>query len=55
VISTFLITLALSGIGLALKFSKLREAGPRPLVLGAILWAAVGATSVGLQSITGRL
>jgi uncharacterized integral membrane protein (TIGR00698 family) len=55
VISTFLITLALSGIGLSLKFSQLREAGPRPLLLGAILWAAVGATSVGLQSITGRL
>lgn len=55
VISTFLITLALSGIGLSLKFSELREAGPRPLLLGAILWAAVGATSVGLQSITGQL
>jgi uncharacterized integral membrane protein (TIGR00698 family) len=55
VTSTFLITLALSGIGLSLKFSKLREAGPRPLLLGAILWAAVAATGVGLQSITGRL
>jgi uncharacterized integral membrane protein (TIGR00698 family) len=55
VISTSLITLALSGIGLSLKFSKLREAGPRPLLLGAVLWAAVSATGLGLQSITGRL
>ncbi|MGW3625287.1 YeiH family protein [Streptomyces sp. NPDC000880] len=55
VISTFLITLALSGIGLSLKFSQLREAGPRPLLLGAILWIAVGAAGIGLQAITGRL
>ncbi|WP_338775783.1 putative sulfate exporter family transporter [Streptomyces sp. DG1A-41] len=55
VISTFLITVSLSGIGLSLKFSKLREAGARPLLLGAILWAAVSATGLGLQSITGRL
>ena len=54
-ISTFLITLALSGIGLSLKFSQLREAGPRPLLLGAILWAAVSAAGIGLQAITGRL
>ncbi|MET7738150.1 putative sulfate exporter family transporter [Streptomyces sp. NPDC005402] len=55
VISTFLITLALSGIGLSLKFSQLREAGPRPLLLGAILWIVVGVTGVALQAITGRL
>ncbi|MER5185237.1 putative sulfate exporter family transporter [Streptomyces sp. NPDC002896] len=55
VISTFLITVALSGIGLSLRFSQLREAGPRPLLLGAILWTAVGAAGIGLQAITGRL
>jgi uncharacterized membrane protein YadS len=54
-ISTFLITVALSGIGLSLKFSQLREAGPRPLLLGAILWVAVSAAGIGLQAITGRL
>lgn len=55
VISTFLITLALSGIGMSLKFSQLRQAGPRPLLLGAVLWVVVGGTGVALQAITGRL
>ncbi|WP_329311051.1 YeiH family protein [Streptomyces sp. NBC_01262] len=53
--STFLITTSLSGIGLSLNFSQVREAGLRPLLLGAILWIAVGTASIGLQTITGRL
>lgn len=49
---TFLITVALAGIGLSLRFAEMRKAGPRPLVLGGLLWAAVALTSLGLQAVT---
>ncbi len=52
---TFMITTSLTGIGLTLNPSQIRDAGPRPLLLGAALWAGVGATSLGLQALTGRL
>jgi len=52
---TFLITTSLSGIGLSLNWSLVRAAGLRPLLLGAILWIAVGATGLALQLLTGRL
>jgi uncharacterized integral membrane protein (TIGR00698 family) len=52
---TFMITMSLTGIGLSLNPSRIRSAGPRPLLLGAVLWAGVGATSLGLQALTGRL
>ncbi|HET6499368.1 MAG TPA: putative sulfate exporter family transporter [Amycolatopsis sp.] len=55
VVGTFLITTALAGIGLSLRFSTMRRAGVRPLLLGAILWVAVAATSLGLQAVTGTL
>jgi uncharacterized integral membrane protein (TIGR00698 family) len=47
---TFLITCALVAIGLSLRPKELRDAGPRPLLLGAILWILVAAGSLGLQS-----
>ena len=53
--SSFLITVALSGIGLATRPDRLRAAGPRPLVLGAVLWVAVAVTSLLLQLATGSL
>ncbi|HEX7353623.1 MAG TPA: putative sulfate exporter family transporter [Mycobacteriales bacterium] len=53
--STFLITVALSGIGLSTRPDRLRAAGPRPLVLGAALWAAVAVTSLLLQLATGTV
>ncbi|MFE9649604.1 YeiH family protein [Streptomyces sp. NPDC006365] len=52
---TFMITMSLTGIGLSLNPSQIRDAGPRPLLLGATLWAGVGATALGLQALTGRL
>ena len=52
---TFLITAALAGIGLSIRPSELRDAGPRPLLLGAILWSCVGLSSLGLQFATGTL
>ncbi|MCD2197354.1 YeiH family protein [Actinomycetospora endophytica] len=54
-VGTFLITTALAGIGLSLRFSDLRRAGVRPLLLGACLWALVGASSLGLQALSGSL
>lgn len=52
-LSLFLITMALSGIGLSTRPLALRNAGLRPLALGAILWATVGISSLLLQAATG--
>lgn len=49
-IGTFLITTALVAIGLSLRPSELRDTGPRPLLLGAILWVLVAAGSLAIQS-----
>lgn len=54
-LGTFLITAALVGIGLSLRPAELRSAGPRPLLLGAVLWIAVALSSLGLQLATGQL
>ena len=51
----FMITVALTGIGLSTRVATIRAAGHRPLLLGAILWALVGATSLLLQWATGTL
>jgi uncharacterized integral membrane protein (TIGR00698 family) len=48
-VSVFLITLALSAIGLSTDVAGLRRAGPRPLLLGAALWVVVAGTSLLLQ------
>jgi uncharacterized integral membrane protein (TIGR00698 family) len=53
--STLLITVALAGLGLGTRPTALRAAGPRPLLLGAALWASVGITSLLLQGVTGSL
>ncbi len=54
-LGTFLITVALSGIGLSLRPAQLRAAGPRPLLLGALLWVLVATTSLGIQAALGQL
>ncbi|MEW2571575.1 YeiH family protein [Streptomyces sp. NPDC047070] len=48
-IALFLITTALAGIGLSTNVRELRRTGPRPLLLGLILWVTVAATSLLLQ------
>ncbi|HVV29378.1 MAG TPA: putative sulfate exporter family transporter [Mycobacteriales bacterium] len=53
--SVFLITMALTGIGLSTRPRALRAAGPRPLLLGGILWVSVGITSLLLQLATGNI
>lgn len=54
-LSVFLITTALSAIGLSTDLAGLRRTGPRPLILGACLWAIVCGTSLLLQLVTGSL
>jgi len=48
-LSMWLITIALSAIGLSTDVRGLRKAGVRPLVLGAVLWVVVTLTSLGMQ------
>ncbi|GAB3476258.1 YeiH family protein [Amycolatopsis cihanbeyliensis] len=50
---TFLITTALTGIGLGLRLTDMRTAGHRPLLLGVLLWLAVSVSSLALQALTG--
>jgi uncharacterized integral membrane protein (TIGR00698 family) len=54
-LASWMITAALAAIGLSTRFRDIRAAGPRPIILGAILWACVGVTSLVLQAATGTL
>ncbi|AEW99528.1 hypothetical protein SCATT_p13350 (plasmid) [Streptantibioticus cattleyicolor NRRL 8057 = DSM 46488] len=48
-LAVFLITVALSAIGLSTEPARLRRTGPAPLLLGGCLWLVVSATSLGVQ------
>jgi uncharacterized integral membrane protein (TIGR00698 family) len=52
-LGTFLLTTALAGIGLSLRYCDMRAAGARPLLFGGLLWAAVAATGIGMQAAFG--
>ncbi|MGN6608730.1 MAG: YeiH family protein [Jatrophihabitans sp.] len=52
-LSVFLITVALSAIGLTTDVAGFRRAGAKPLLLGALLWILVSLTSLALQYGTG--
>ena len=54
-LGTFLISVALSGIGLTIRPAEMRAAGHRPVLLGGVLWVAVSLTSLALQVATGSL
>ena len=54
-LATWMITAALAAIGLSTDLGRLRQAGARPIALGAILWATVAVTSLGLQLVTGTI
>jgi len=54
-VSVFLIAVALAGIGLSTDAAALRRAGLKPLLLGAILWVLVTATSLLVIWLTGGL
>jgi uncharacterized integral membrane protein (TIGR00698 family) len=51
--AVFLITMALTAIGLSTDVAGFRRAGHRPLLLGLALWLAVSATSLALQALAG--
>jgi uncharacterized integral membrane protein (TIGR00698 family) len=46
--STVLITAALAGVGLGVRWVTVRQAGVRPLLLGGLVWIGVAATSLAL-------
>jgi uncharacterized integral membrane protein (TIGR00698 family) len=51
--SLFLITVALAAVGLSTDLAGVRRTGPRPLLLGAILWVIVSVSSLALAAATG--
>lgn len=52
-VAVFLISVAMAGIGLSTDVPALRRTGPRPLLLGGILWVIVSLTSLGIQQLVG--
>jgi uncharacterized integral membrane protein (TIGR00698 family) len=54
-VSVFLVAVALSAIGLSTNVPALRKAGPKPVLLGALLWITVAVASLGLQTLSGTL
>ena len=51
----FLVAVALAAVGLSAQPARIRAAGLRPLVLGAVLWVLVAGTSLLVQAATGLL
>jgi uncharacterized integral membrane protein (TIGR00698 family) len=49
-----LITVALAAIGLSTRLGDLRRTGPRPLLLGGLVWVAVAVASLAVQRATGK-
>ncbi len=47
-LALFSITVALAGVGRGTDIQRIRAAGVRPLVLGAILWAAIAVSSLAI-------
>ncbi|WIB25602.1 putative sulfate exporter family transporter [Curtobacterium sp. MCSS17_015] len=54
-VAAFLITVALSAIGLSTDVAGFRRAGLRPVLLGGSLWIVVSVSSLGLQALTGSI
>ncbi len=52
-VALFLVTVALAAIGLSTDVAGLRRTGPRPLLLGAMLWVLVSVSSLALAAVSG--
>lgn len=52
-LATFLVAVALAGIGTGIGVGDLRRAGPRPALLGGLLWVLVAGTSLAVQALLG--
>ena len=50
-----LITVALAGVGLGANLRKIVRTGPRPILLGLVVWVAVALISLGVQSVYNQL
>lgn len=55
VAAAYLITVALTAVGLSTPLRAMREAGWRPLALGGVLWVLVATSSLVLMALTGHL
>lgn len=55
VLAQFLIVVALTAIGLSANLRKMVASGPRPILLGLGVWAAVAISSLGVQWLIGQL
>jgi uncharacterized integral membrane protein (TIGR00698 family) len=54
-VAIFMITMALSAIGLSTDVAALRRVGHRPVLLGGLLWVTVALGSLGLQWVVTQL
>jgi uncharacterized integral membrane protein (TIGR00698 family) len=54
-VAKFLIVVALAGVGLGADFANLRRTGPKPVLLGLLVWALVAVTSLAVQWVRGGL
>jgi len=53
-IAPFLITAALTAVGLSTDLGKMRQTGWRPVALGLLVWISVASTSLLVQHLTAR-
>jgi uncharacterized integral membrane protein (TIGR00698 family) len=51
----FCIAVALAGVGLGADLRRMVRTGPRPILLGAAVWAVVALSSLALQRLAGQL
>jgi uncharacterized membrane protein YadS len=51
----FLIIVALTAIGLSSDLRRMVSSGPRPILLGLGVWAAVALRSLAVQHVLGQL
>jgi uncharacterized membrane protein YadS len=54
-VALFSIAVALAAVGLSARPAAIRAAGPKPLLLGGLLWVIVASTSLAIQALTGHL
>lgn len=47
----YLIVVALAGVGLGANLRKMAKTGPKPILLGLVVWALVAASSLAMQSV----